>query len=348
MSLLFWIADRWFFLLPLLLGFIATWELLPKARRSQTLLAMAVGLGSTVVAGFLLPRFTGSDVPLTFDILFCLFSGLAILSGAAMIVQRNPVFAALWFALVILAASGLFLLQSAPFLAVAAITVYAGAIIVTFMFVIMLAQQTGQAEYDRRSREPFLASLAGFLLMGGLLYAIDITYRAPSRLPDLVARLELAISKFGAGEFDRGEAALQLPPPWTLELALVEEARRLPAWQGMPELAQRVGVQGRLLAQAQARRDGTGMQAACQGLLALATEIQGARDRHLGQMAVPPEIIRQTSPLSNRQPGVSYSTGLGRALFGDYLYAVEIAGTLLLAATIGAIVITQRRRRLAA
>jgi NADH-quinone oxidoreductase subunit J len=52
--------------------------------------------------------------------------------------------------------------------------------------------------------------------------------------------------------------------------------------------------------------------------------------------------------LSLRSPGTSYATGLGRAIFGDYLYAVELAGTLLLVATLGAILITQRRREVAA
>jgi NADH-quinone oxidoreductase subunit J len=37
--------------------------------------------------------------------------------------------------------------------------------------------------------------------------------------------------------------------------------------------------------------------------------------------------------------------GLGRSLFGDYLFAVELAGTLLLVATIGAIAIVPRRAR---
>ena len=37
--------------------------------------------------------------------------------------------------------------------------------------------------------------------------------------------------------------------------------------------------------------------------------------------------------------------GLGRSLFGDYLFAVELAGTLLLVATIGAIAIAPRRGR---
>ena len=83
-----------------------------------------------------------------------------------MITQRNPVHAALCFALVVLSTCGLFLLQAAPFLMAATIIIYAGAIVVTFLFVIMLAQQAGLSNADQRSREPLLATLAGFVLLG--------------------------------------------------------------------------------------------------------------------------------------------------------------------------------------
>ena len=45
-------------------------------------------------------------------------------------------------------------MQFAPFLAAATVIVYAGAIVVTFVFVIMLAQQSGATVYDQRSRQP--------------------------------------------------------------------------------------------------------------------------------------------------------------------------------------------------
>ena len=51
----------------------------------------------------------------------------------------------------------------------ATIIIYAGAIVVTFLFVIMLAQQEGPSNADQRSREPFLASLAGCVLLASLL-----------------------------------------------------------------------------------------------------------------------------------------------------------------------------------
>ena len=73
--------------------------------------------------------------------MFYVFAAVAVLCAGLMITDRNPLYAALWFALTTLAVCGLFLINSAPFLAAATIIVYAGAIVVTFLFVIMLAQQ---------------------------------------------------------------------------------------------------------------------------------------------------------------------------------------------------------------
>src|SRR5206468_2720771 len=106
------------------------------------------------------------------------------------ITQRNPARAAFSFALVVLSTCGLFLLQAAPFLMAATIIIYAGAIIVTFLFVIMLAQQTGRTDADDRSREPALACVAGFVLLAALLYLLQLTCdtRDLGRLIDLATR----------------------------------------------------------------------------------------------------------------------------------------------------------------
>ena len=68
-----------------------------------------------------------------------------------LITQQNPARAALSFALVVLSTCGLFLLLAAPFLMAATIIVYAGAIVVTFLFVIMLAPADGLSDADARS-----------------------------------------------------------------------------------------------------------------------------------------------------------------------------------------------------
>jgi NADH-quinone oxidoreductase subunit J len=112
---------------------------------------------------------------------FWLFSGIAVISAIRVVSHAKPVYSALYFVLTVLAVAGLFVLLWAEFMAAALILIYAGAILVTYVFVIMLASQahsgaTGQpaegAEYDRVSREPVLASAVGFALMGVLLFVI--------------------------------------------------------------------------------------------------------------------------------------------------------------------------------
>ena len=98
-----------------------------------------------------------------------------------MITSRDPVYAALWFALATLGVCGLFLLQSAPFLAAATIIVYAGAIIVTFLFVIMLAQQQGRSVYDHRARDADHVDRRRWLMLGGAAVELsDVATKRPA------------------------------------------------------------------------------------------------------------------------------------------------------------------------
>ena len=78
-------------------------------------------------------------------------------------------------------------LQHAEFLAVALIIIYAGAILVTYLFVIMLAQQGGSPGYDVRSREPFMAVLAGFVLMAAIAGQVDVMRHPPTTVDQAVA-----------------------------------------------------------------------------------------------------------------------------------------------------------------
>lgn len=97
------------------------------------------------------------------------FAALMLMAGCGMQVEANPVYAALWFALVILNTCGMFLMQGAAFVSAATIIVYAGAIVVTFLFVIMLARQTGSSIYDKRFRNPALS-----IALGGVLLAVFV------------------------------------------------------------------------------------------------------------------------------------------------------------------------------
>src|SRR5207247_1677549 len=135
-------------------------------------------------------------------ILGCAFAGIAVVGAFLRSAQRNPVHAALAFALVVLATCGLFLLQAAPFLMAATTIVYAGAIVVTFLFVIMLAQQGGPSDADYRSREPLFASAAGFLLLGTLLYVLQLNYGLRD-VAALLARVRAARQQDTAAAIDQ-------------------------------------------------------------------------------------------------------------------------------------------------
>lgn len=149
------------------------WLLLPgnavfgerPAARWAGLLLGAVALGGLALCG----RRLGG---LGEDAVFLIVAGVAVVSAAATIVSRSPVYAAIWFALTLAGVSGVLLVLGAQFLGVATIVVYAGAILVMFLFVLMLAQPAGLAAYDRVSNEPLLSALAGAVLLGLLTLSI--------------------------------------------------------------------------------------------------------------------------------------------------------------------------------
>ncbi|HUB26021.1 MAG TPA: NADH-quinone oxidoreductase subunit J [Tepidisphaeraceae bacterium] len=112
---------------------------------------------------------------------FWSFSAIALISAIRVVTHPRPVYAALYFVLTVLASAGLFVLLSADFLAAALVLIYAGAILVTYVFVIMLASQAssagvgnlgGLADYDVTSREPVLAVIVGFSLMAVLTFLV--------------------------------------------------------------------------------------------------------------------------------------------------------------------------------
>ncbi len=72
------------------------------------------------------------------SILFFSFAAVALLSAIMMILHRNPVYSAIFLIVTLFALAGLYVLLNAPFVASVHIIVYAGAIMVLFLFVIML------------------------------------------------------------------------------------------------------------------------------------------------------------------------------------------------------------------
>jgi NADH-quinone oxidoreductase subunit J len=73
-------------------------------------------------------------------ILFYLLGGLAVLSALLVILQRNPVHSAVYLVVTFLSMAGLYVTLEAEFIAAVQVLVYAGGIVVLFLFVIMLVQ----------------------------------------------------------------------------------------------------------------------------------------------------------------------------------------------------------------
>ncbi len=97
------------------------------------------------------------------EFLFYLLSAAAVGSVVAMILSRNPAHAALWLVLAFAALGGLFGVIGAPFAAVIQIIVYAGAIMVLFLFVLMTIDV--KAGIPRERKRWILAAAAGLALL---------------------------------------------------------------------------------------------------------------------------------------------------------------------------------------
>jgi NADH-quinone oxidoreductase subunit J len=169
-----------FILAATITGAISMWLLLPRGGMARS---RAVG----VILGLVSLGLFFSRVPVVGELvshsIFWLLASTTIVSAAASVTLRSPVYCAIWFAMTLLGTAGLLLLQGAQFLGIATVVVYAGAILVTFLFVLMLAQPQGQAYFDRLSWEGFLSASAGALLVGILTMTMS-TYFYPPHKPD--------------------------------------------------------------------------------------------------------------------------------------------------------------------
>ena len=116
-------------------------------------------------------------------ILFIILAAVAIASAAGLLISRNTVYAALFLVLNFATVAVFYLILGAPFIALAQVTIYAGAIMVLFLFVIMLLGATklppGQVLPWQRPLAIILAAVllveAGFLLFQRLQLTAGLT-----------------------------------------------------------------------------------------------------------------------------------------------------------------------------
>lgn len=275
------------------------------------LAAAAVGM---VIMGLLLTRPEGAPMP---NLFFHAFAILALGGALRMITHPKPVYSALYFILTIIASSGLYLLLSAEFMAFALIIIYAGAILITYLFVIMLATQAPDegdedalSEYDASAREPIAASAAGFVLLALLT---TMMFRGT---PTLMTRPGL----------DSSDAILaQLPGK--VEDALLSDLREAEL-VGETESFARMGDTGSLVIDMETRT-----------VLIAPLVIEGAAEEYREsdrEIVVPAEMWPEELAGTNVE-------GLGLNLLGEHPMTIEIAGIVLLMAMLGATVLARKQ-----
>lgn len=344
------------------LAAIGFYQLLPRPGAKSVALGTFLCLAAAAVAGLFLVTAFGQPGPdFVGRILFWLFAAGAVGFGGVLVTQANPARGAIAFAFVILSSCGLFLLLAAPFLMAATVIIYAGAVIVTFLFLLMLSHAGGPSDENDRTREPLLGSLAGFAFAGLILFTLHVGGGSDAVLPTppLTAADRAGLDD-ARRELDAALAADKLEP---FEDAAKRGHDKLAAVLGESfaaadtkgsvldrhrSVVREVRGSGKKFAAADARVAGFLDRTAKLQQLNRDTEdrtLFGGGDLTTRKAALQPlrdEVVVYSGhgllPARN-------VANIGYVLYSEHLLAVEMAGTLLLVATIGAVAIAGRSGR---
>lgn len=283
------------------LGALGVLLMLPRQGVSPRGLGGLIALIAFGVSMTGLSLAAGSGRP---NVLFYVFGLLALFGGVRLISHPRPVYAALFFILTILAGCVLYLLLAAEFMAFALVIIYAGAILITYLFVIMLATEAPSEEeverlsaYDRFAREPVAAVIAGFVLLTAMIGLINR----------------------GLGEMGPGVAAVDQVRyaermPRKLERSMREA--------GLPREWDVVGMEGGLV-----RIRGAQGLAVPESM----TPYLESRDGADALVRLPDAFQAQDIER------------VGMALVGDHPLGLELAGIILLMAMLGAVVLARKQ-----
>ncbi|HET8666995.1 MAG TPA: NADH-quinone oxidoreductase subunit J, partial [Terriglobales bacterium] len=121
-----------------------------------------------------LAMFQEDMTPVVPHFFFYLLSGIAVVSAIAVITRKNPVHSAISLIFTLLSLAGLYLMLYAPFVAGVQIILYAGGIMVLFLFVIMLIS-IERAQKERQFNKQWLVGITAAAALGGLFIAVYTT-----------------------------------------------------------------------------------------------------------------------------------------------------------------------------
>jgi NADH-quinone oxidoreductase subunit J len=119
--------------------------------------------------------------PVATTFFFYFLSALTVLSGVLVITRKNPVHSALALIMALLGQAGLYLMLYAPFVAGVQVILYAGGIMVLFLFVIMLVN-IERSQREEQFNQQWIVGIAAALALGGLL--VWVFARSAALFPD--------------------------------------------------------------------------------------------------------------------------------------------------------------------
>ena len=309
------------------LGAIGVWLLMPgesrKGRGVGGVLAIAA-LAGLLIYLFNHPAVGAENRPSAY---YYVFTVIAAASAVRVITHPRPVYSALFFVMVVLSVAGLFILLEAEFMAFAMVIIYAGAILVTYLFVIMLATLPQSANepdatpvYDRVAREPFSAAVLGFALLA-VLASVMFNGGKPA-----VARTQ----QFQAPP--AFAAAVERTPRRVVPL--IEGHRDLLAERGlMPADVDLDAVELQLVRHVQTR---------AYNLVLLDPEA-GDADPSVAIIPLATPIVGEVTFGDLLADRIGNVDRVGVALFEGHTLGIELAGVVLLLSMVGAIVIGRKQ-----
>ncbi|MBL1216479.1 MAG: hypothetical protein D8M59_03190 [Planctomycetes bacterium] len=289
-------------------GAVGVLLMLPRRGSQLALLGGLIGAASLGAALLAVLNVTqGADPPVGErpGVFFIVLAFVAAAGAARMITHPRPVYAALYFILVILASAGLLVLLAAEFMAFALVIVYAGAILVTYLFVIMFAQQAAEegqeanesAPYDLSAREPVAAVAAGFIMLAALL---GLMYRGTGQLDSSSVMNAQAAARM-----------VESDPAFAL---LVQKAERALADQGTLEPGETVAwIESNDREAWLTREDSASAESGAGRLVTLPGDFQ-----------------------------IDNVERLGLSLMSEFPASLEVAGVILLMAMLGAVVLSRK------
>jgi NADH-quinone oxidoreductase subunit J len=125
--------------------------------------------------------------PVATPFFFYLFAGIMLIGGILVITRKNPVHSALALIVTLLAQASIYLMLYAPFVAGVQIILYAGGIMVLFLFVIMLVS-IERSMKERQFNSQWVVGITAAIALGGLFIAVYAKGKNifPSHAPSIV------------------------------------------------------------------------------------------------------------------------------------------------------------------